>query len=382
MELNANQYQEVNELLVKYLTGEASVEERDIARKWINESPAHQKYFEELRDIYRLTKMSQKPSGFDRQAGWARIKAGYYQALYSGKLERPKSLKTKIINLWLPVAASIIIAFLVGFYADKKLNRLGSFKNPVVYNEITVPLGAKSQVALSDGTKVWLNAGSKLKYPAEFSGDSREVYLEGEAFFDVTHIKHKIFIVKTSSLNVKVYGTQFNVKSYPEENVIQTTLIRGSVEIEKAGKSKQTVLLKPNQTATFYKKEIDTVHVASKQTKKLQENSTEITPDIYITSKSNNQPIISWKDPKWVIIGEELGNLSVKLERRYNVRIVFEDESLKKYKFTGNLMNETFEQVLKIIQLSAPVVYTINKNLVVFKEDKLYKLKYDKMIQH
>jgi transmembrane sensor len=381
MEQNANQYQEVNELLVKYLTGEASVEERDIVRKWINENSAHQKYFRELLDVYRLTKTFQRPSGFDQQAGWTRIKAGFYRKLYSDRLER-KSFKKRIAEIWLPIAASVIIAFLIGFFTDKKLDGLISFKkSTIIYNEVTVPFGARSQVTLSDGTKVWLNAGSKLKYPAYFSGDTRDVYLEGEAFFDVTHIEHKIFIVKTSGLNIKVYGTQFNVKSYPEESVIQTTLIKGSVEVEKAGKSDQKVLLKPNQTATFYKKDIDKVHTLHRQAVKLANKIAEKVPDTYIISKTNDLSIVTWKDPKWVIVGEELGNLSIELERRYNVRIIFEDENLKKYKFSGNLMNETFEQVLKIIQLSAPLNYTIDKDIVVFKEDKLYKLKYDKMIQ-
>ena len=91
-------------------------------------------------------------------------------------------------------------------------------------------------------------------------------------------------------------------------------------------------------------------------------------------------PITSWKDSRWVIVSEELDDIAVKLERRYNVKISFQDESLKKYRFSGTLYDETFEQVLKIIQTSAPILFTINNNLVVFREDPSYKLKYDEMI--
>jgi len=383
MKLNTDQYKEVYELLVKYLTGEASVDERESARKWINENPSHQKFFREIQYIYQITKTVQRPSGFDKQAGWARVKDGFYKNSSNNKIVRKKSLKKRIVNIWLPIAASVIIAFLIGTYIDNKFSELLPFKSTaVVYNEIIVPLGAKSQIVLSDGTKVWLNAGSKLKYPSQFIGNTREVYLEGEAFFDVTHIKNKTFIVRTLELNIKVHGTQFNVKSYPEDNLVETTLVKGSVEVEKVGKSNQRVFLKPNQTATFYKKDIDTVRVKSKQIVKIQKDSTDITSNILITSKTNNLATVTWKDPNWVIDGEELGILSKELERRYNVRIVFEDKNLMKYKFTGNLMNVPFEQVLKIIQLSAPINYTVDNDIVVFKEDKQYKLKYDKMIQH
>ena len=93
-------------------------------------------------------------------------------------------------------------------------------------------------------------------------------------------------------------------------------------------------------------------------------------------------PITSWKDSKWIIVGEELDELAVKLERRYNVKITFEDESLKKYKFTGTLKEETFEQVLKIVQISMPILFTIVDNNVTFREDPSFRKKYDTMINN
>lgn len=377
----------MDEILIKYLVGSATAEERDIALSWINESTENQKYFDELKDYYELTKVTQKPSSFNSTEGWNRVKAGYYQAQYQQQVQRNK-VKRIITRYAIPIAACVLVTFLLGFFTSNFLSVNNSQKNAVAFNEIRVPLGAKSQVILSDGTKVWLNAGSKFRYPVNFMQGNREVYLDGEAFFDVTKMDHKLFIVKTSKLNIKVYGTQFNVKSYPEENLIQTTLVKGSVAIESADKAeKGTIYLKPNESATYYKNEKAKVEaIAETSTPKNSAVATEVKKiadtkeKIVVIPKVDPLPITSWKDTRWVIVGEDLGQLTVKLERRYNVKISFETEDLKHYKFSGTLAEETFEQVLKVIQLSAPIKYSIEGNYVVFSEDPLYKKNYDKMI--
>jgi len=286
-----------------------------------------------------------------------------------------------------------LVAFLFGFLINNYLTDKAFQNSNLTYNEITVPLGAKSQVTLSDGTKVWLNAGSKLRYPVNFLKSTREVYLDGEAFFDVTKTTKRLFVVKTSKLNIKVYGTQFNVKSYADENLIQTTLVKGSVAIESIdGSEKGTIFLKPNQSATYYKtlpNKNPTNDLAQKKVPDIQNpkykqaqgiKRSEPIKKIVVVPEVDPLPITSWKDTRWIIVGEELGQLTVKLERRYNVKISFENESLKKYKFSGKLAEETFEQVLKIIQISAPIKFSIKGNNVVFYVDPLYKKNYDKMI--
>lgn len=389
----------MDDLLIKYLVGSATEEERNTARIWINENSENNKHFEELKEYYLLTKVIQKPSGFNKKEGWNRIKAGYYKALFLSKAqENTKTSKKLMVRFAISAAAILCIAFFSGFFMNQYLTNKALQNSALTYNEIVVPLGAKSQVTLSDGTKVWLNAGSKLRYPVNFLKNTREVYLEGEAFFDVTKTNKRLFVVKTSKLNVKVYGTQFNVKSYADENSIQTTLVKGSVAIEPVDKSdKGTIFLKPNQSAIYYKTKPDKMSVGKLNPQKIQKerinqnnqinksekkiaDEQESGKKIFVDPEVDPVPITSWKDQRWVIVGEELGDLVVKLERRYNVKISFENENLKKYKFSGTLAEETFEQVLKIIQLSAPIQFTINRNNVVFSEDPLYKKKYDKMI--
>ena len=385
MEQKNNKFQEIDELLIKYLTGSAGKDERETARTWINESAEHGEYFDELKNIYQLTGIIRQPSGFDVKEGWNRVKAGYYRQRFEAEMKNRKTLRRRVfLGITVTAVAATLVAFFLGLNGRSLF--FGHKNTATAYNEVMVPLGAKSLVTLSDGTKVWLNAGSKLRYPLNFSAGKREVYLEGEAFFNVTKNKHKQFIVETSNLDVKVYGTKFNLKSYPDENLIQTTLVEGSIAIEThTDNSKhKTYKLSPNQTATFYKSvpgnsfgnNTVTVNPTSSHT------TQPVKQAIEISSKIDPVPVTSWKDPEWVIVGEDLGDFAVKLERRYNVKITFRDESLKKYKFSGTLADETFEQVLKIVQLSAPILYTIEGNNVVFRADPAYQKKYDKMISN
>jgi len=394
MESKNNKKVQVDDLLIKYIVGSATEEERDISRIWIHENSENKKYFEELKEYYLVTKVIQKPSGFNKEEGWNRIKAGYYKNRFLYNLQDKNRINKKlIIRYAISASAVLIIAFLSGFFISNYLTNKALQNSNLAFNEIIVPLGAKSQVTLSDGTKVWLNAGSKLRYPVTFLKSTREVYLDGEAFFDVTKTNKRLFIVKTSKLNIKVYGTQFNVKSYADENSIQTTLVKGSVAIESIDKSeKQTIFLKPNQSATYYKtlpNKTLSDNLSAKKTSNTIAQSTQNTEDnkisestkkIVLVPKVDPLPITSWKDTRWVIVGEDLSHLVVKLERRYNVKISFESENLKNYKFSGILAEETFEQVLKIIQISAPIKFSIKSNNVVFSEDPLYKNNYDKMI--
>ena len=384
MEKESNNFQHPDEVLIKYLAGSATEEERDYARKWINESLNNKRYFDGLKDYYQLSKVVQKPSGYDKEAGWNRVKAGYYKTRYQNELKEKIKYRRKVIwRVGLSSAAVVLIAVGIGYYYIGYSVSKQTITSQI-FNEIIVPIGAKSHIILSDSTKVWLNAGSKLRYPENLLTGNREVYLEGEAFFDVTKVEKKQFIVKTAGLNIKVFGTQFNVKSYPDENQIQTTLVKGSIAIEPATGYTiiKPIYLKPNQTATYYKSSSHIERSTKDDIKKEQETEARQISKVVINPEINPLPITSWKDNEWVFDGEELGELAVKLERRYNVKITFENNNLISYKFSGTITDETFEQVLKIIQLSAPITFTVDGNKVVLKEDPLYKKKYDKMINN
>jgi transmembrane sensor len=204
------------------------------------------------------------------------------------------------------------------------------------------------------------------------------VFLTGEAFFSVKKDSSRQFIVTTPYLDVKVYGTEFNVKAYSNEDVVQTTLVSGSVTLEGsliAKTGKQSVTLEPNQTATYFISE-----------KKTEEDKTDskILPvtgeNPIITPKINTALYTSWKDPIWIIEREPLLSLTKKFERRFNIKFVFESANLENYKFTGTLKDETLEQVLNLVKYSAPIEYRIKNNEVILSENKFFKNSYDEML--
>ena len=180
----------------------------------------------------------------------------------------------------------------------------------VVYNKLEVPRGGECMIKLDDGTKVWVNAETKLKYPVAFVGDRREVVLEGEAFFDVAK-NEKPFIVKTSFGDVRVLGTAFGISAYASEPESYTTLVRGKVSVEREG-IKPVVILPGEQVVT------------SKDGKMIKQ-------------QVDVEEFVGWKDGIYVFKEKSLGEIMKTLERWYNISVDFQDKSLVDLPFTGNL---------------------------------------------
>jgi ferric-dicitrate binding protein FerR (iron transport regulator) len=261
---------------------------------------------------------------------------------------------------WLKIAASVMIIALVCFnghiFTNKATDAIAwsSQHDSRGFEERVNPSGQKSVLFLSDGTKVWLNAASKLSYRNDFgSGSTREVHLEGEAFFDVAHNADKPFIVHTSSIRIKVLGTSFNVKSYPEEKTIETTLVKGKVRIE-GGDSKTNgigdVELKPNQRAVFHK-ESKTINISE-------------------VDASNSG---AWKQDRMVFHGETMDNVILQLERSYDVRIHVADKGSLTCKLTASIEKESLDEILELLKASHNIRYSI-EGKDVFIEGRLCKM--------
>jgi transmembrane sensor len=209
------------------------------------------------------------------------------------------------------------------------------------------PKGQKSILLLADGTKIWLNADSKLTYAKNFeAGVTREVCLQGEAFFEVAPNPDKPFIVHTSELDIRVLGTSFNVKSYDEDKKIETTLLKGQIKINKANESSEDtgLILAPNQKATF-QKETKTMDVEQVQA----EHSS------------------SWREDELVFDETTYREVINQLERWYNVNITVEGENNLDCKLTARIEKESLEEVLNLLVLSHKISYTISGSNVRIK---------------
>jgi transmembrane sensor len=211
----------------------------------------------------------------------------------------------------------------------------------IAYNEVTSSVDAITKVTLPDGSSVWLNHASSLKYPPMFQGDSRTVELTGEGYFEVTHNPKIPFIVKAGEIQIKALGTTFNIMAYPDEERIETSLINGRVELLRIGPEGKTIRMlkmEPNDLAIFDKNNND-IHTRT------------IIDDRYF----------SWKDGKLVFNKEPVGEVVKKLSRWFNVDIQVKDPELLNLTYTATFVHETLPQVMELITLVSPVSYSISK---------------------
>jgi transmembrane sensor len=258
---------------------------------------------------------------------------------------------------------SVVIIVAVGIFARNNIAATEEEQQP---EPIITQKGSRSRTLLADGTTVWLNVGSKLTYENDFNGATREVRLEGEAFFDVVKQPQRPFIVHTSGIDIRVLGTTFNVKSYPEDKNVETTLYKGSVQVlRQEDSTTKPIQLIPNHKLVIPKK-------AANEPLKLSEvkipfakalpESFSITP-IDSTKKENERIETAWVYSRLEIKDENMEEVAKKMERWYNVSIVFTDDNVRSIKgVVGKFETETIDQALAALKEIVPITYKINKN--------------------
>ena len=245
------------------------------------------------------------------------------------------------ITKWVTSAAAIllipVLALLLFTIAEKKSEIIKYSANIAVDSlEITAPIGSRTMVQLSDGSKVYLNYGSKLKYPQNFTGDTREVILLGEGYFNIAHNPEKPFIVKTGKIYIKALGTKFNVQAYPGEEIISTTLIEGKVLVEKKktnGNIKTIGAMEPGQHVNY-----------------------NINNELVTSTKGSIEKYIAWKDGKLVFENESIAEVTDRLSRMFNVDFEIAD-NVKDYSYTVTLVDEPLFQILDLMTIATPISY-------------------------
>ena len=242
----------------------------------------------------------------------------------------------------LRVAVVLILAMALGFLFNYLLgaNNLIDGTSETVYQEVRASYGTRTKLLLADGSTVWLNSGSTLKFPVNFDNtEERVVELNGEGYFDVTKNESKPFIVNTSGLDVKVYGTSFNVSAYDEYDSMEVALVEGKVSLVQGdkGNRKEYMVLNPNDVVEC--------NISEKRLSRI--------------SDSKMSKYTAWKDGQMVFYGDPIEKVVSRLEKWYNVDIEIKDKDLQDYRFTATFNDETLEQVLKLLSLSSPMEYKI-----------------------
>lgn len=271
-------------------------------------------------------------------------------------------------------AASIVVLFGVSILVYFILKPASSMV--LAKNELSVPYGSRSVLSLPDGTKLWINSGSKVSYGIDFGKNNRNVNLIGEAYFEVAKNPNLPFIVHAANVKIKAIGTAFNVKAYPEEKRVETTLVHGLVEVEKDGQTDR-IYLKPNQKIILASTLQDNTAVGKSGNSDHQQNnssSNEISNRTErLMPKIDTEKETSWKEGKLIFDREPLSALVIRLERRYDVHFTFGNEELKNYVYTGTFNDVSLEQIMEAMYYSSPIDYVIKEKEVKIMKKKNYK---------
>ncbi|NWJ52921.1 MAG: FecR family protein [Bacteroidetes bacterium] len=301
--------------------------------------------------------------------------------------EIPLTRSEKIRSLYIEIlkyAAIFLVAFAFAWFFKPAPSISTAQLKPNFY-KVKVAYGSKTTIELPDSSVVILNSGSSLSYPDRFEAGSRTVVLNGEAFFEVKKNKHRPFYVKTNDITIRVLGTKFNVKSYPDENTTETTLVSGKVEIlrnsdldQKANtKTVATIVLRPNQKAIFTRETGNTI-LKEQEKEEIKEKTNipaqkAIAPPLLVANiadqnKAKTEIDIAWKNNKLILNNDRFKDIIKKLERWYNVQITLQNQQLGDVRFSAKFDGESVTDVLNALKLIEPFHYEINKsNITILK---------------
>lgn len=307
----------MDERIEKYFNEELSSTERVQFLHEVDSNETLKKQFAEYQNLYALLNLS--PQIENRKIGKQKYDRFVHQ-------KQNRNLR----KLWLS-RIGYAAAILIMVVSSSLLTLWYTQDEEVVFvanemNTLYTPAGQRACLVLQDGTEVWLNAKSKLVYPAQFTGKERRVKVEGEAFFNVAKDSVKPFIVSAMDVNMKVLGTQFNVYCYPDAGYVETSLLEGSVRVFFSGKEKEGVLLKPDQQVTAAHGKM-------------------------IVKPIRLNDHFLWRDGVYAFENEPLIDILKKLELYYDVKIIVEDTSMFKDTYTGKFrQRDSLDDIFKILQ--------------------------------
>ena len=242
---------------------------------------------------------------------------------------QPVSVRPKLsfLHYWQQVVAILLLPLLIlsAYLYFKPASQIAE-----TYQELFTPYGTWSVVNLPDGSKVWLNAGSSLKYPTQFNDKQRVVSMQGEAYFEVESDKEHPFIVKTKQLTVEATGTAFNVNAYAPDHVAAVTLVKGKVAVTLD--QKKTISLSPGEKIDY-----------------------NLATSLYNVNKTNTYKWCSWKDGILIFRDDPLEYVFKRLGQTYNVEFILKDAELGKYSYKATFEGESLNEILRLLEMSAPI---------------------------
>jgi len=323
--------EEILILILRNLERNISLKDMEKLEIWISSSDENRMLYQQLKNIYEASGGKLQPK--DISVSKALEKITYV-------IEKSSISKTYFLNYFKKVAAILIIPLMLAcFFAGWKLNDYKSDFNKNInsgYSEVFSPLGIRTAMTLPDGSKVWLNSGSNMRYSLQYE-ENRTVYLDGEAYFEVVSDSENPFVVNLNSIQVVATGTSFNVQKAITKPNIQVTLIEGSLSVDKINEKGEIIAiagLEPNDHFIY-----DT-------------NS-----DSFEKVVQDPYKYISWKDGRLIFRNDPLEEVVKRIGQIYNVDIEIQGEELKNYSYRATFEEESFDEILKLLALSSPIQY-------------------------
>lgn len=305
------------ELLLKYIDGDCTDQEKVSIANWLDAEPENMREFLALRKLHDITIWQTSPGANSALKPKENISLWSWKPIYSEILK---------------IAAVFLIAMFISrfLFPDSKPENLTAMQT------IHVPAGQRAEITLVDGTKVWLNAKTTFTFPNYFSESSRNVTLDGEGFFDVTANKKRPFIIKTENYDVRVWGTKFNLMAYSSKGIFETSLLEGSVEVNKSCSS-NGILIKPDERI-------------------FRENNRLIISPITDTNH------FLWKEGIISFNDESFPEMANKLELYFDLHIEIKNNKILNYRCTGKFRTKDgVEHILKVLQLSNTFSFKIDE---------------------
>lgn len=318
-----NKDSDIEIIISRYLSKEATPEEIKVLDDWISATPENYRSFLSQKNVWEVSHPAFSPEEIDVNSAHRKVME---QILHPNQ---PVSVRPKLsfLHYWQQVAAILLLPLLIlsAYLYFKPASQIAE-----TYQELFTPYGTWSVVNLPDGSKVWLNAGSSLKYPTQFNDKQRVVSMQGEAYFEVESDKEHPFIVKTKQLTVEATGTAFNVNAYAPDHVAAVTLVKGKVAVTLD--QKKTISLSPGEKIDY-----------------------NLATSLYNVNKTNTYKWCSWKDGILIFRDDPLEYVFKRLGQTYNVEFILKDAELGKYSYKATFEGESLNEILRLLEMSAPI---------------------------
>ncbi len=333
---STNTHIEIDELIATYLSQGLESEKLSELENWLKASPENQKHFQQMREIWFSTISANEEERYNKEEAYSRFLNRTCQIP-----QEEKTVKKLSLHKFFYGAAAVALLCLISFASY----RTGTEQVKKQFAEMVVeaPLGSKTRLYLPDGTLVWLNAGSTITYSQGFGVEERKLKLSGEGYFEVTRNKQLPFEITTKELQLRVLGTKFNFRNYPEDEEVSVSLLEGKVSLRNYLKNDALCYLEPDQKA-----------ILNKKNGKL------------MVSASEARYTAEWTNGFLFFDEELLPDLIKELESSYNVKIYIEDESLKTFRFYGNFVRkeQTIQEILEMLASTGKLEYKIEGKTV------------------